>query len=108
MKRQTGITQRIWLFMLENGGRWTVAELAEQMGGVACAYMDRIVWSMHDCGSVTKYRSGQRKNGTAFGVSPRNRIPQGLSLADVMRAAGVRRAIDAAAPAANDARRKAA
>lgn len=104
---KSGVTQRLWLFMLEQGGRWTVAELAEQMGQGA-TYMDRILWSMHDVGSVTKYRSGARKNGVAFGVSPRNSMPHGLKLQQVAQALGVRLAIDSTAPAANDGRRRVA
>jgi predicted transcriptional regulator len=104
---KSGITQRIWLFMLEHGGRWTTAEMAEQMGGDA-SYMDKILWSMHDVGSITKYRSGQRKNGVAFGVSPKNSIPQGMSLQNVFKALGIRKEIDSGAIAANDSKRRAA
>lgn len=103
LPKHSGITQRVWLFLLETGGHWTVAELAEQMGG-STGYMDRILWSMHKVGSVSKYRSGQRKNGTAFGVSHRNRIPQWITLAQVAKAMGVRATIDAAVQAANDSR----
>lgn len=104
-KEKTGITQRVWAFMLENGGRWTVAELAEQMKENA-TYMDRIVWSMHDVGTVCKYRSGQRKNGVAFGVGPRNRIPQGIRLQDVTAALGIRTQIDQPTRAANESNRR--
>ena len=105
--KQPGITQRVWLFMLENGGHWTTAELAEQTGDNA-SHLDRILWSMHRVGSVTKYRNCQRKNGTAFGVSQRNRIPHGLALQEVLGAAGIRQVIDRPANASNDARRSAA
>lgn len=99
-----GITKRAWLFMLEHGGRWTVAELAEQFG-CSTAHMDKIVWSMCKGARVTRYRSGQRKNGSAFGVSLRNVMPQGLRLADVVRATAVRVVIEPPVPAsANDGR----
>lgn len=98
MSARLGITRRLWLFLLEHGGHWTTAELAEQIGANN-AYVDRILWSMHDVGSVSKYRSRQRKNGVAFGVSAKNRIPQGLTLDDVTKATGVRSVI-----AVNDAR----
>lgn len=104
--KHSGITQRVWLFLLEHGGRWTVAELAEQTGN-GTAYMDRILWSMHDVGSVSKYRSSQRKNGTAFGVSQKNRIPQGITLQQVTKAMVVRATIDSATQAANDGRAQA-
>jgi predicted transcriptional regulator len=94
MSARLGITRRLWLFLLEHGGHWTTAELAEQLGA-SNTYIDRILWSMHDCGSVSKYRSGQRKNGVAFGVTPRNRIPHGLTLADVTAATQVRSVMDA-------------
>jgi predicted transcriptional regulator len=102
MKAKSGITQRVWLFLLEHGGHWTTAELAEQMGSDA-GYMDRIIWSMHAGGTVSKYRSGQRKNGTAFGVTQANRIPHGLSLRQVTQAQAVRAEIESK-PAANDAK----
>lgn len=104
--KKTGITQRVWLFLLEHGGHWTVAELAEQMGCDA-PYMDKILWSMHDVGSVSKVRSRQRKNGSAFGVSLKNRIPQRMLLAAVVNAMTVRQAIDATEPAANDSKAQA-
>jgi predicted transcriptional regulator len=92
MSARLGITRRLWLFMLEHGGHWTTAELAEQLGEDN-TYIDRILWSMHDHGSLSKYRSSQRKNGSAFGVTAKNRIPQGLTLADVTKATQVREAI---------------
>jgi predicted transcriptional regulator len=101
MSARLGITRRLWLFMLEHGGHWTTAELAEQLGE-SPAYMDKIVWSMHDCASISKYRSSQRKNGVAFGVTARNRIPHGLTLADVTKAQQVRSVI-----ASNEERRAA-
>jgi hypothetical protein len=104
---KTGVTRRLWLFMLEHGGRWSVSELAEQMNHET-AYIDRILWSMHDVGSVSKGRSGQRKNGIAFWVTPKNRLPQSLTLGEVQRALGVRIAIERNEAAANDSKRKAA
>jgi hypothetical protein len=101
---KNGITQRIWLFLLEHGGHWTVAELAEQMGS-STPYMDRILWSMSDTGSVSKYRSRQRKNGSAFGVSPGNKVPQGITLREITKAQSARSVIDADVVAANDTRR---
>lgn len=106
-KAKSGITQRVWVFMLEHGGHWTVAELAEQMGSGA-SYMDRILWSMVEVGTVTKRRSGQRKNGVAFCVTPANRMPQGLTLRSVCNAMGIRSQIEGTKPAANDSLRSAA
>jgi hypothetical protein len=103
---KSGITQRVWLFLLEHGGHWTVAELAEQMGEGA-QYMDRILWSMHDHGTLGKYRSGQRKNGSAFGVKASNKVPQGITLSQIASAQAARVVIEHP-PAANDSRRKAA
>lgn len=103
LPKHSGITQQIWLFLLEHGGHWTVSELAEQLGG-SHEYMDRILWSMHKGGRISKYRSGQRKNGSAFGVSQKNRIPQWITLQQVASAMAVRAAIEAPAHAANDSR----
>jgi hypothetical protein len=97
---QKGITQRVWLFLLEHGGHWTAAELAENTGA-STAHMDRIIWSMCDVGSVTKRRSGYRKNGIAFGVNAACRIPQGITLRDIAKAQEARQIIEAPRDAAN-------
>lgn len=103
---KSGITSKLWLFMLEHGGRWTTAELAEQHGYTA-PQVDKLLWSMEGVGSVTRYRNSERKNGVAFGVTTNNRIPQRMRLSDVLTAAGVRRVIENR-PASNDNDRRAA
>lgn len=105
-KIKTGITIKLWLFMLEHGGRWTVAELSEQFKH-STDHIQRILWSMDGVGSVTRYRGTERKNGAAFGVTMKNRIPQRMVLADVVAAAGVRRVIENH-PASNDSGRRTA
>jgi len=94
MPSQTGASHKLWLFMLEHGGRWTAAELAEQIGSEA-PYADDLVRSMARTGAVTRYRSSTgRKNGAAFGVSPANRVPLNLKVGQLVEALGVRTAID--------------
>jgi hypothetical protein len=93
MSKSPSLTSRLWLFMLEHGGRWTVSELAEEVGETP-ERIDRVLWFMHTVGSVNKARSGQRKNGVAFGVTPRNRIPNGVTVAAVIGATQVRDQIE--------------
>lgn len=93
MPAQTGASHKLWLFMLEHGGRWTATELAEQIGTEA-PHADDLVRSMARTGAVTRYRSGQRKNGASFGVSPSNRVPLNLKVGQLVKALGVRATID--------------
>lgn len=103
MAEKRGLTKWLWLFMLEHGGRWTINDLTDQCGHNG-KYVERIVWSMVKVGSVTKARSGERKNGVAFGVSAKGRIPQGVTLAEVLKATSVREVMQA--EASNDAQRR--
>jgi hypothetical protein len=102
-----GITRTLWQFLLEHGGHWTSSELAEQFGKDS-GNVDRLMRSMQRFGRVTAYRSAHRKNGTAYGVTTRNRMPQCMTVEQVLSAVGVRNVIDGKGTAANDAKRTAA
>lgn len=84
-----GITLEMWLHMLEQGGRWTVAELAEKFK-LPRPEADRYTYFMVRSGCATRFRRTDRKNGVAFGVTNENDIPRGLKLQDLLRATGIR------------------
>lgn len=69
---------RTWLFMLREGGTWSVPELAE-----ACA-MERDRFRMH----LQRWSNSGRviKRGAEFGITLDCKIPEGLTLREVLEA----------------------
>jgi DNA-binding MarR family transcriptional regulator len=84
-----GSTRKAWLLMLEQGGRWTVGELAQKLG-LDRDWADRMTYFMVQNNIATKYRSPYRKNGVCYGVTKDNAVPRGLKLQDVLTATGIR------------------
>lgn len=87
MTEQT-ITQKVWLHLLVQGGRWTATEL---MAVTKQPYrqVDTMLWAMKKRGYVTGARTGERKNGRGYGVDNSCRIPAGLTLAQITASMGV-------------------
>lgn len=83
----TTVTSTMWRHMLVQGGRWTAAELAP-FTGCDRDKTDKLLKSMARGGLVATYRSGQRKNGRAYGVHLDCKIPQGITLEELIAACG--------------------
>jgi DNA-binding HxlR family transcriptional regulator len=82
-----GTSRAIWLYVLENGGLWTASELHRCIvpHDYKPAYLDNLLRTMADTGVVTRAPSPDRKNGVAYGVTKANRIPQGVTVEEVLR-----------------------
>lgn len=79
-------TSRLWLRMLEWGGRWTANEIAKLLG-VPAENADKLLRSLVDRGYVKTYPRTGRKNGVAFGIDQTCKIPRGLTVRDVLKVA---------------------
>jgi hypothetical protein len=80
-----GITAKAWLYMLAHG-RCTAAQLAAVVG-VGRKQMDNLLFSMVNRDYAERYPCDDRKNGTAYGVTPASKVPQNTHLADILFAA---------------------
>lgn len=81
-------TAVLWLHMLSHGGRWTSAELAVVVGW-GRDRTNGLLADMAVKGFCLIYRSGQRKNGRAYGVGMTCKVPRGVRIDQVMEAARV-------------------
>lgn len=77
-------TKRLWLRMLEWGGRWSAAEIAKLIG-VPAENADKLLRSLVDRGYLKTYPRSDRKNGVAFGIDASCKIPRGLTVRDVLK-----------------------
>lgn len=84
-----GLSRRMWLLMLEQGGRWTTTELAEKLD-VHPDKAGSIAYFMVRSGTARKVRSGKRKNGAAFIVTNECMVPRDMKLGDLLASAGIR------------------
>lgn len=84
-----GCTRKVWLHMLEQGGRWTSTELAKELS-MEAKVVDRLIYHMLRAKSLTRYPHPRRKNGVAFGVVSGNTVPRSVNLQDVLTATGIR------------------
>lgn len=83
------MSRRMWLVMLEQGGRWTSRELADKFG-LTPEKAESLTGFMVRSKIVKKVRSGKRKNGIAFAVTEGVMIPRDLMLSDLLRATDLR------------------
>jgi hypothetical protein len=77
-----GMTTKAWLYMVAHG-RCTCAELAEAVGSTR-KQVENLLLSMVNRGFAERFPSAERANGTAYGVTPRCKVPQNTCLADIM------------------------
>lgn len=84
-----GLSRRMWLLMLEQGGRWTAAELAEKCG-VPVKKAESLAAFMVRSRTAKKVRSGKRKNGVAYMVTEGCEVPRGMNLGALLQATGMR------------------
>jgi DNA-binding HxlR family transcriptional regulator len=82
-----GTSKALWLYMLENGGRWTIGELRKTIvpHDYSPHHLDKLLRTMADTGTVTRAPCTARKNGVAYGVTRDCGIPQGVTLQEVMK-----------------------
>lgn len=86
MSDDLGLRGRAWLHMLSEGGRWSVREIAIDMGATV-HLMHNELEKMYDAGSVARH---ERKDGVerlvTYSVSDQCHMPMRLTLADVRQA----------------------
>lgn len=84
-----GLSRRMWLLMLEQGGRWTCTEIAHKLA-IPVEKAGSLVYFMLRSGTVKRVRSGKRKNGVAFVVNSDCMTPREMRLGDLLDATGIR------------------
>jgi hypothetical protein len=76
------VTRPLWLYLLEEGGRWTASELARTLSfeiNQACAALSQ----MHTRGMVKRHVPTEYGKTMAYEVDDSCRLPDNLTLADV-------------------------
>jgi hypothetical protein len=76
-------TAAMWRHMLKHGGRWTAAELMP-VSQRTRDNTDNLLASMVRAGLVVGHRSGERKNGRAYGVLAGCKVPRGITVEEVL------------------------
>lgn len=79
-----GVTKRIWLHMLREGGRWDADEVADLVKGKRPAVVKGLN-AMATCGSVKKFSKVAGKR-VQFGVTPDCKIANGVTIAEILAA----------------------
>lgn len=85
--QKTGITKRIWLRMLAEGGYWTVPELAQALS--VDKRIDGVLSQLAEKGFCQTRDRTDRPNGTKYGVTPTCKIPPEVTLEELKEAGGL-------------------
>lgn len=89
MKADSGLHPRIWLFLLSNGGRWAGRDLAEKLGEPLTSIQTAVQ-------GMTRSRMLEQHERTAtvrrltYSVTATCRMPQAVTVADVVGASAYR------------------
>lgn len=75
-------SMRVWLTVAEGGGHWTIPEMARAMPTMSAVGIKSSVEQMIANGSLIEYANAE------YGVTYDCTIPRGLTVAEVLRAAG--------------------
>lgn len=77
------MTKEMWLFLLKEGGRWCGSELHKAMN-LERRRVAVLVGNMADTGQITRYEKTGPRSRVRFAVTPACKIPQGVTLAELM------------------------
>lgn len=81
---EDGITKRLWLHMLAEGGRWTVRELAQDTKS-DYSTVNGTLMRMYDAGgSVCRYVAEGKS--AEYGISEKCIVPKNITLAELRAA----------------------
>lgn len=81
---RTGITGKLWLALLKEGGRLTAVETADLVKEADRANARVVLFGMAELGSVRKYDPPTGKHGTRFGVTRECKVPAGITIGDIL------------------------
>jgi hypothetical protein len=81
--RDESLNKRAWLLMLTEGGRWSMAELADALR-VQNSLSGR-VWRMCQQGMIVRHEKGIGRSRVGFSVTRDCRIPHGVTLEDLIK-----------------------
>lgn len=83
MRVQSGLSRRLWLLLLQEGGRWNTADMADALGDdvtLVCGTARSLV----DAQMLRRYGREKSASGRVeYGITHDCRIPIGISIADV-------------------------
>jgi hypothetical protein len=85
MSKVTGDTARIWLWLLKEGGRHAAVEVANGCELLDTAAAFTLLRSMTEYGSAMRWQV-EGKRGSRYGVTPGCRVPQGVTVRELMDA----------------------
>jgi hypothetical protein len=80
---QNGQTKAVWLLIAREGGRWSVREVTDTLGDD----FDSVSQGLHrmaQLGCLTHYPRTTQRNRVTFGVTAQCKVPQGVTLADLL------------------------
>lgn len=84
MTVRIGNNKRMWLHLLAEGGRWSIAEIAEATHMNAGAVGSGL-YRMTLQGMVTQHPTSRGRARTEFGVSLACKVPLGVTLAELQQ-----------------------
>ena len=81
---EEGLTKRIWLHLLSEGGRWSPREISMDLRE---PYEDvrKATASMYEAGSILRHEKGQERS-ISYSVGDSCMFPKWMTLADVRKA----------------------
>lgn len=85
--QRNGLVREIWLHICREGGKWTPEEIAARFD----LPRQKAALTMHNmagrCGSLQRFKQGGRAQ---FGVTKDCKVPQGLSLDELVSIGAIR------------------
>lgn len=81
--RFTGSTSRVWLALLQAGGRLTATEVAALADDVAPDGIRALLHALSRSGAARKYED---TSPMRYGVTPACRVPMGVTIGDILAA----------------------
>lgn len=82
-RSKTGLAKRIWLLLLKEGGRWRTAEISEALSELPYV-VTQALYPLERRESVKRYEKPGKGQFVAWGITPGCKVPQGVSLADLL------------------------
>jgi hypothetical protein len=82
MSTTSDLTRAIWLWLLQNGGRWTAAEVAEALRKESMPVFDALA-NMSRRRLVQDYEPVEGERRKRYGVTGTCCVPQGMCVAEV-------------------------
>lgn len=86
MARHNGTSAKVWLAVLNEGGRVSAKEAAKLLPETDVESVRGNLNAMVESGTLQKFEPALGRNGARFGVTPACKVPHGVIIGEVLEA----------------------